>query len=365
MQIGSISPGLSTLALQAPRAEEPATTVATSGDLGPRLVHAGDGSPWTPQGQGYLEGSGSRPGQILTTYSGGRSDGVLLSIQDINQSPDSDADHAVILGGLPSTTAFGATSPPPDKAGGVATDGTHVYVADTEAVYVYLLSDIQASRAGLCGVPVAAVDRIEMPDGARASYLNIKDGKLYIGEFKSTVDALKEKIGSENPPQSPGVLFGKVILPTVEAFTPLELGQLEGHPQMLVYDIDAASGSFDPDQPAQSFEIPFDTQGVAITDQGLLFTRSYGSFELNVAHGLKIDAPHELTFLEREGDGYEAASDASKVADLDYYAEGVNIIEGEVWVTYESAADKYRDKVEPQENIQRIPLADVDIPDPE
>jgi len=375
MHIDSISPGLSALV---------ATSSAASEELGPKLLYAGDGSPWTPQGQGYLEGTGGNPGQILTTYSGGRDDGVLLSMQDLHQSPDSDADHAVILGGLPSTT-FGASQPAPDKAGGVATDGTHVYVADTEAIYVYRLSDIQASRGDLCGEPVPAIDRIEMPDGTRASYLNIKDGKLYVGEFASTVDALKDTIEVEGLGEQLGDFF-KAINPLkdkfkdyftdpLDALSPVELHGLD-RPEMLVYNIDESTGgvidegtgevSSDKPEPEQSFEIPFDTQGVAIADEGLLFTRSYGSLELNVGHGIKIEAPHELTFLERDGsaDGYEAAADAGKVAELDYYAEGVNIIDGQVWVTYESAADKYRDKVDdPREHIQRIPLEDLDIPD--
>ena len=56
------------------------------------------------------------------------------------------------------------------------------------------------------------------------------------------------------------------------------------------------------------------------------------------------------------------------VGELDYYAEELNIIDGEVWVTYESNAQKYKGKYEdnvgkPPENtsIQRIALDDLDL----
>lgn len=298
---------------------------------GPQLIHSGPGSSWIPQGQGYDAGRG----EILTSYYGGRSDGVLLSIQSIGQDPDSGGEtHSVILGADRGDGGLFASGAAPNKGGGVATNGEYVYLADTEAVYVYRRSDIEAT-ASTCALPVDPVHVIDMPDGVNASYLTVHDDKLYVGEFAQNM------------------------------WDPLGMGPDET-PQLLRFDIDASDGSFGArgedggfavGTPTGSIDTPDNAQGVAITDDGLLYTTSYSND--------RIASPHHLVFQAFEGDPAdfraESPDDASKVYDLDYYAEGVNIVDGEVWVTYESGADKYRGKAEEdRDHIQRIPLGDLD-----
>lgn len=344
--------------------------VATSD--GPELVYARDGSPWIPQGQGIDEGRR----QVLTTYNDG--DGrVILSVQAMAST--SGELKSVKLGGEAADSEYALPGEPPGKGGGVATDGEYVYVADTESIYVYRQADIQAAAANICGDPVPAYDRIMLPDGVRASFLNIgSDGQLYVGEFKSTKAAIEEAANLDgwgeqggdvldalNPfnDDSVGEFFsdlGDAAVPG-EVLPDFDIEQ----PRMTVFDIRSEPGSFDADEPLRSFEIPFDAQGVAQTDNGLLFTRSYGSFDINL-HGVRVQSPRELAFLPSDGsdDGMAPVSEARTAAQIDYYAEGVNIVDGKVWITYEGAADEYRDRIGDDEvhgNIQKIDVDDLDI----
>ena len=304
----------------APQAPAPIASAAEE-SLGPQLLHSGEGSPWVPQGQGY----DADRGEILTSYYGGRSDGVLLSIQAASQDPDSTAEvRSVILGGAKADSALDI-SPAPNKGGGVATNGEYVYLADTEAVYVYRRADIDATD-NTCSTPVAPAHVIPMPEGFSASYLTVQGDQLYVGSF---VKNLWDPFG----------------------LTPSKT------PELRRFDINAADGSFDPANPSGRIETPYNAQGAAITEQGILFTTSYSND--------RVASPHHLVFQSFDGPAQafeaEPASQAQSVYDLDYYAEGVNIINGEVWVTYESGADKYLGKAEEdRDHIQRIPLDRLD-----
>lgn len=305
----------------APQAPAPIASTAEE-RLGPQLLHSGEGSPWIPQGQGY---DADRK-EILTSYYGGRSDGVLLSIQTDSQDPGSTAEvRSVILGGARADSVLEEISPAPNKGGGVATNGEYVYLADTEAVYVYRRADIDATD-NTCSVPVAPVHVIAMPKGFSASYLTVQGDQLYVGSF---VQNLRDPFG----------------------LTPSQT------PELYRIDINGADGSFDPAKPSGRIETPYNVQGAAVTDQGILFTTSYSND--------RIASPHHLIFQSFDGPAHafnaEPASEARSVYDLDYYAEGVNIINGEVWVTYESGADKYLGKAEEdRDHIHRIPLGQLD-----
>lgn len=274
---------------------------------GPQLVHLKDG--YIPQGQGYDAGRG----QILTSYykpeanqdKNPDNDGVLLSIQDKNSRGREELKHVRLVGG----SAENLCAISPDKGGGVATDGKYVYLADTESVYVYRREDIDRAADGAAVEPVW-VNR--MPEGQNASYVAVKDGRAYVGQFST---------------------------PQNDSFP--DQGYLTR------FDIDS-KGAFV--NPSDKVEIPDFTQGVAVTDRGLLFTTSYGTQQdsdlLFQAYGTD---PKRFDLASPE--------QARKVGDIDDYAEGLNIIDGEVWVTYESAADEYKSRPGPEhEHIQRIPL---------
>ena len=301
---------------------------------GPQLVWSGRDSPWIPQGQGYDQARG----EILTSYYGGRSDGVLLSIQSIGQHPDDAGEtHSVILGGQQSESGL-VTGEAPNKGGGVATDGTYVYLADTQAVYVYRRSDIDAT-ASTCALPVDPVQVVDMPDGFNASYLTVRDGQAYVGEFAQN---LWDPLGIE-PDHTPRLLRFDIDPGTGDLGTRVD-------------DPSGVAPSFASGVPTGEVGIPDNTQGVVVTDRGLLFTTSYSND--------RIASPHHLVFQSFDGDPsdfqVESPDDARQVLDLDYYAEGANIVGDELWVTYESGADKYLGKAEEdRDHIQRIPLSDL------
>lgn len=265
---------------------------------GPEHIHSGDGQPWIPQGQGHDE----EREEILTSYNDGES--VLLSVQDQLTGVEA---RDVILGG--GDFPQGA----PTKGGGVATDGEFVYLADTGQVYVYRRDDIDAAGSGETVDPVQVND---MPEGSNASFITVRDGQAFVGEF------------ARNPPGP----FGE-----------------DDQPHLNVFDIDTESGTLAGDP--ESFEIPYHAQGMAITDDGYLFTTSYGN-----TPGF---APHDLLLQEFDGDGLEDPGDADSVYDLDYYAEELNIVGDEVWITFETGADEY-DGDDGRDHIQKIPLDRLD-----
>ena len=275
---------------------------------GPELIHVGE---FIPQGQGY----DAQRRQVLTTYYN-KDDGVLLSIQNKDGGPE--VKHVKLHGG----SAENLCAIAPDKGGGVATDGKFVYLADTESVYVYRREDIDAAQNGGSVEPVW-INR--MPEGSNASYLTVKDGQAYVGQF--AVDP--NGFGSDQAKQD-----------------------FDGKPSLVRFDIGAKGEFVNPSAPV---ETPYYAQGVTATERGLLFSTSFGGQD---------ESPRELVFQQFTGNGanfrLEAAKDAQSVYRLDHYAEGINVIDNEVWVTYESAADDYRDSgVEPRTHIQRIPLGEL------
>lgn len=364
-----------------PTIDGPGTTTAStrptplSSGEGPPLLHLSSGG--IPQGQGHDAARST----LLTTYKF-ESDNttsseteVRLSIQDLTYGQEQ---LYVTLGG---TDGEVGNDDSPNKGGGVAVDGDLVYVADTERVYVYRMADLQdaASRGAIA--PAAHV--IDIPeDQGRASYVAVHDGKLYVGEFVNRAEATDVDVRVEGP----GERFGDFLDGLNPFQDPVERAQNLGDnlspvdadvsvdvPRMLVYDLHPDDGSvfdYDNAQPVQSFDIPYDTQGVAVTPNGLLFTRSYGSTSVEYRGVTLYDSPHELVFqaFDGSGDGVEAPGDAQRAATIDYYAEGVNVIDGQVWITYESNALAYRDKYEDNTgrapdnaSVQRIDLDGLDI----
>ncbi|ASR42969.1 hypothetical protein BEN78_05835 [Xanthomonas citri pv. mangiferaeindicae] len=327
------------------------------GRSGPRLVHAGEGSPWIPQGQGY---DASR-NELLTSYNGDvdGSKRVLLSVQDAQIGSPSQHERSVFLGG---TDAENPASDGPTKAGGVAVHGDYVYVADGGEVYVYDRADIDAAVSanevqatvptpyldagepvvGPDGepvfeaystpeTPVKAIDKIAIGECGNgpfgASYVTVHEGQLYVGQF--TQDPLDPASFTND-------------FPTHDA-------------ELRRYEIDPETGLFNASD-FDSIDAPHNAQGAAVTDTGVLFSTSYGSVP-GVATAQLVFQPTIDTATRFETDG------ASKVAaDVPYYGEELNIINGEIWITHESGADKYRDKTEPLEEVQIYSLDDLRIP---
>ncbi|TWT19336.1 hypothetical protein FQY83_13350 [Luteimonas marina] len=313
------------------------------GTDGPRLLHSGPGSDWIPQGQGHDAGRG----EVLSTYNDGGQ--VLLSFQKIVSECDPATDEvSVILGGDPEDPDAGA----PSKGGGVATDGEYIYVADTQEVYVYRRTDVEAalqpeaprpplrpdaqpSTSQLLQRPVTptveAIARIPIDAGdgndISASYLTLHDGHLYVGDFTST--GITNTFSGRNDP-------------TRDA-------------ELRRYALDPDTGLFDPAD-YRSIEAPKYAQGAVVTDTGVLFSTSLGSGVTAPADDL-VFQPTTDTPATFSTDG-----DAREVGHLPHYAQGLNVIDGELWVTHESAADKYRDNVDdPLDHIQRYSIDDLGL----
>ncbi|MDY7231886.1 hypothetical protein [Hyalangium rubrum] len=272
--------------------------------VGPKLLHLDDGL--TPQGQGY----DAKRGEVLTTYYD--DSGVLLSIQD---KKDGSETLNVRLGGKDSV-------PPPSHGGGVSVDGDNVYVSDTDFIYVYSREAIEkAEREGTVAEPSQVIDvpadRIDPETGtglvSNGSYMTVKDGYAYVGGYSKDGDGKAGAVWRYKLDERTG-----------------ELIQNEHSPQGPIRAPDRA-------------------QGIAVVDGALLFTTG----------------DHKLVYQPFDTEKFKAdIDDRTDISNgkIDPYAQGLNIIDGELWVTYESGSDKYKDDVDhPREHIQRIPLDELDL----
>lgn len=298
---------------------------------GPRLLHVDEG--WTPQGQGY----DAERHELLTTYYTDTNDNdvgdtVRLSVRD--RYTGVEARDVVLLG---SDKPGDAEHGNPAHGGGVATDGEFVYVADTTEVYVYRRSDIDnaAWNPATSRYEVEATRVMEMPevpadlrgDGGLvsdktgksiASYITVHDGKAYVGSYSKNGDGMN------------GAVYR--------------------------FDIDPETGAFS--NPTGPVKAPDQAQGVTVVDdgKGLLFSSNNGDYSL-------VYQP----VTNEEGD-FSASYDDRKILDdsqlIDSYVEEINVIDDELWVTYESAAKKpdgdYKFDVDDRHrSVQRIPIEDI------
>jgi hypothetical protein len=103
--------------------------------------------------------------------------------------------------------------------------------------------------------------------------------------------------------------------------------------------------------PEGPLRIPDRTQGVTVVDGGLLF----------------VSGDKKLTYQPFDEKSFTANIDDRRDisnGQIDSYAQGINIIDGELWVTYESGSHKYDQNVStPRDCIQRIPLDRLDLDD--
>ncbi len=288
---------------------------------GPSLLHLDEG--WTPQGQGY----DAERHEILTTYytdSNGndKGDTVRLSVQD--RYTGVEARDVVLLGLQPDG------SDRPAHGGGVATYGEFVLVADTREIYVYRRDaidnpiwnpdtgryEVRAEHAfPMPDVPQEYRDQV-VPNGGEdgddyqspASYLAVHGDTLYVGSYSPNDDHLS------------GGVFR--------------------------FELDAETGAIS--DPTGFIKAPDQAQGLAVVDdgRGLLFSSGHESNKLvyqPLAGGASFEADPSARVVLDEGER------------IDSYVQGINIIDGELWVTYESGAEQYDGEDGPQ-SIQRIPL---------
>ena len=242
---------------------------------GPPILHVGDGSDWVPQGLGYDPSTD----QLLTTY---------------YSSPDGnpDRDTGILLSIQDRATGnevLSALLAGPDHGGGVAIDGDHVWVTSSDGyVYLYSMADIKAAN----GATVQPQTRFPVPASA---YLTVHGGRLYVGSFDE---------------EDPGSVYS----------VPLGAdGQPSGPP---VFEATA----------------PPRSQGLAVTDDGYVFSTSWGR-----------ENPSELISISHSGE--------VKHLTAPNMSEGLVIVNGQVYVVYESGASAYQyDGNHPSNHITITPL---------
>jgi DNA-binding beta-propeller fold protein YncE len=273
---------------------------------GPKLLHLSQG--WTPQGQGY----DARRGEVLTTYYKGHD--VMLSVQNKDSGKET---QQARLGGKGSVRG-------PSHGGGVSTDGKNVYVSDTKNIYVYSRAEVERAAKEHTPAQPSQVMAVPNPKDLKdpktgmglvsaGSFMAVKDGYAYIGGYSREGDG---KAGA-----------------------------------VWRYKLDDKTGSLLKDSRQGPIRAPDRAQGVTVVDGALLFTTG--------------DKKLVYQPIKSTQDTFQA--DVKKRKDisngrLDPYAQGLNVVGKELWVTYESGSAKYRDKVDkPRESIQRIPLEKLDL----
>jgi hypothetical protein len=251
-----------------------AAPLPTFGD-GPPILHVGDGSDWVPQGLGYDPSTD----QLLTTY---------------YSSPDGtpDRDAGILLSIQDRGTGnevLSALLAGPDHGGGVAIDGDHVWVTSSDGyVYLYSMAAIEAAH----GAAVQPQTRFPVPASA---YLTVHDGRLYVGSFdeKDPGTVYSVPLGADGQPSGP---------PVFEATAPPR------------------------------------AQGLAVTDDGLVFSTSWG--RENHSELISISHSGEVKHLTAPN-----------------MSEGLVIVNGQVYVVYESGASAYQyDFNHPGNHVTITPL---------
>ena len=246
----------------------------TFGD-GPTILHVGEGSDWVPQGLGYDPATD----QLLTTY---------------YSSPDGepDRDAGILLSIQDRATGnevLSALLAGPDHGGGVAIDGDHVWVTSSDGyVYLYSMVDIKAAN----GATVQPQTRFPVPASA---YLTVHDGRLYVGSFDEDDpgSVYSVPLGADGEPSGP---------PVFEATAPPR------------------------------------SQGLAVTDDGLVFSTSWGR-----------ENPSELISISNSGEVKHLTAPSM--------SEGIVIVNGQLYTVYESGATPYQyDGNHPSHNITITPL---------
>lgn len=270
---------------------------------GPQLLHLQGG--WTPQGQGYDAGRG----EVLTSYYN-EDHQVLVSIQDKKTGEEK---HNVILGGTDGVK-------PPSHGGGISTDGDNVYVADTDHIYVYSREELEKAESE-CR-PAVPSQVMEVPPDVKdpatgialvsnGSFMTVKDGYAYVGAYSKDGDG---KVGA-----------------------------------VWRYEIDEQTGAIIEGSRQGPIRAPDRAQGMAVVDGALLFTTG----------------DKKLMYQPFDEESFTAdIDDRVNIANgrIDSWAQGFNIIDGELWVTYESGSQKY-DGEDGRQHIQRIPLDELDLED--
>ena len=257
---------------------------STFGPLIPNTAATGDDRGLTPQGLAYDPRTGT---YMMSYYPDDDHTGpaTLALVDSVTGQEIGD----VNLGG---STDDADTLGPPSHAGGVSVQGDDVIVVDKGKVYTYSMSDIRGQQTGGTVHPTAV-----QPVGGGGSYSAVRDGKLYLGDYKANKLYVYEKDG-----------FG--------SWQPVR--DASGH--------------------AEVHETPDKVQGVVVRDGEFVFSTSPD----RVSDG-------SLIVQDR------TTGDRSDPYTLPNMAEGVVEVDGNLVTTYESTARQYDDDDNPVGWIPGVP----------
>ncbi len=198
--------------------------------------------------------------------------------------------------------------------GGVACVGNYVYVANSSSVLIYNLSDFVSAKDGdevtVCG---------EVNIAAKASCVYTDDEYIYFAEF---YDGEKYKTDASHAYTTPS-------------------GD-EHHAFVVAYKL-SESGSFDNENPEYFISVTDRVQGFAKSGDTYIVSTSWGltSSHLKFYEGIK-DSGKTVTVNDKEIPLYYMdSSNMEKDVLMPAFSEDLDVVDGRVVVSFESACNKY------------------------
>lgn len=203
--------------------------------------------------------------------------------------------------------------PEQGHGGGVTSYGDYVYIADSQSLLVYRLSELLVAGDG---DSLKLVMRIPVDNSA--SFCSARDGKMYVGEFYRAGNYETDAAHAFTTPE------GEQNRAIVSCYTILGDGSLEAIPDYWV-------------------SVPGLVQGFAMYDGVIALSRSYGlnSSSLEFYNGM-LDTGKTAPYTERAVPVYYvgAANLHQKLA-LPAFSEDLDIQGNRVIISFESACNKY------------------------
>lgn len=159
----------------------------TGSDLGPQIPNTaatGDDRGWIPQGSAYDPATRS----ILQAYYDDDGPSTLAVVDEVTGTEITEVE----LGNLVTQDGRTVEVDSPGHVGGVAIDGDHVYITDSNRVYQYSLSELRGAGPGETVNPTAPPQAVQ-----KGSYSAYRHPYLYVGDFSGNTMQRYEKVGGD------------------------------------------------------------------------------------------------------------------------------------------------------------------------
>ncbi|MBQ4140764.1 MAG: hypothetical protein IJD70_05460 [Clostridia bacterium] len=235
-------------------------------------------------------------------------------------------------------------TPHSSHAGGVAVTDKNVYIANGSKLYRVPLTELL--KAGQCG-KITIADEISVP--VRASFCNYSGGYLWVGDFQystsHTTDEYRHMTNRE----------GKKYYAWTVGYELDESTENGLKAEAMVKDSFAT--------PDVIFSMTERIQGFAATENTVALSQSYGRTNKSTIFLYENpigDKAHKTT--ELNGKSVPVYFLDSKVPSVSVTAppmsEGLAVADGDLYILFESAADKYANGggKDPTENVWKMPI---------